>query len=86
MVGVDKMVGGEYCRYSEGLIDRLGLVGFMRRGGGETGSAGIEKEISVFTSHTIIYPFYQLVHSGKYFFLLILSSIHPSTKFQVRIQ
>ena len=31
-----------------GLIGRLGLVGFIGRRGGETGSAGIEKEISVF--------------------------------------
>ena len=36
-----------------GLIGRLGLVGFIGRRGGETGSAGIEKEISVFIQPTL---------------------------------
>ena len=36
-----------------GLIGGLGLVGFIRRRGGETGSAGIEKEISVFIQPTL---------------------------------
>ena len=40
-------------RISEGLIKRLGLVGFIRRRGGETGSAGIENEISVFIQPTL---------------------------------
>ena len=35
-----------------GLIGRLGLVGFIRRRGGETGSAGIEK-IFVFIQPTL---------------------------------
>ena len=36
-----------------GLIRRLGLVGFIRRRGGETGSAGIEKEHFVFIQPTL---------------------------------
>ena len=35
------------------LIGGWGLVGLIRRRGGETGSAGIEKEISVFIQPTL---------------------------------